>query len=123
MPRGDRTEPMGLGPMTGQGAGYCGGSGMPGSMRPPGGGGVLGRWGGRGWRHWFHATGLPRWARARRGLLAWGVAPYPCAAPILPEAVETAELETLKGQAGSLERALQELRRRIEKLEGESKAE
>lgn len=27
MPRGDRTGPMGMGPMTGRGAGYCGGFG------------------------------------------------------------------------------------------------
>ena len=30
MPGGDRTGPMGQGPMTGRGAGYCAGFGMPG---------------------------------------------------------------------------------------------
>ena len=108
--------------MTERGAGYCGGSGMPGFMKAVGGQGFWGRGGGRGWRHWFHATGLPGWARAGWGLAARGAAPYPCAAPISPEAGEEAELETLKAQAGSLERTLQVLRRRIEKLEGESKA-
>jgi len=34
MPRGDGTGPMGLGPMTGRGAGYCAGSGVPGFMNP-----------------------------------------------------------------------------------------
>ena len=29
MPRGDRTGPMGGGPLTGRGAGYCGGAGTP----------------------------------------------------------------------------------------------
>jgi len=119
MPRGDRTGPMGLGPMTGRGAGYCAGFGMPGFMSAMGGRGFWGQGGGRGWRHWFHATGLPGWARAGWGLPAWGAAPYPYAAPIASEAVGEAELETLKAQAGSLERTLQTLRRRIAKLEGE----
>jgi hypothetical protein len=44
MPRGDRTGPMGQGPMTGRRAGYCSGSNMPGfSNRYPGGGFGLGR--------------------------------------------------------------------------------
>jgi hypothetical protein len=30
MPRGDSTGPMGMGPMTGRGAGYCAGYNMPG---------------------------------------------------------------------------------------------
>ena len=119
MPRGDRTGPMGFGPMTGRGAGYCTGSGIAGFMNLMGGRG--GR--GRGWRHWFYATGLPGWARAGAGWPAWGAAPYPSVAPVPPEAVEEAELQTLKAQAGSLERTLQVLRRRIEKLEGEGKAE
>jgi hypothetical protein len=126
MPRGDRTGPMGLGPMTGRAAGYCAGYNMPGYMNPiPGGGfwGWGGRGGGRGWRHWYYATGLPGWARAAWGLPPWGAAPYPYAAPIPSEAAPEAELETLKAQAGFLERTLQALRRRIEKLEGESKAE
>jgi hypothetical protein len=127
MPRGDRTGPMGLGPMTGRAAGYCAGSNMPGYMNPGPGRGSWGRgaWGGggRGWRHWYYATGLPGWARAGWGLPAWGAAPYPYAPPIPPDAIEETELETLKAQAGSLERTLQALRRRIEKLEGEGKAE
>ncbi|MEA1871201.1 MAG: DUF5320 family protein, partial [Candidatus Bipolaricaulota bacterium] len=32
MPRGDRTGPGGMGPMTGRGAGYCSGSAAPGFM-------------------------------------------------------------------------------------------
>jgi hypothetical protein len=34
MPFGDGTGPRGLGPMTGRGAGYCGGSGRPGLANP-----------------------------------------------------------------------------------------
>ena len=37
MPGGDGTGPMGMGPMTGRGAGFCGGSGVPGfASRGPG---------------------------------------------------------------------------------------
>jgi Family of unknown function (DUF5320) len=121
MPRGDRTGPMGLGPMTGRGAGHCAGYGMPGFMSPMGGRGFWGRGGGRGWRHWFYATGLPGWARAGWGWPAWGGAsPYPYEAHF---AGEEAELQALKTQAGSLERTLEALRRRIQNLETEAKAE
>lgn len=36
MPRGDGTGPMGMGPMTGRGAGYCAGYATPGFMNPYG---------------------------------------------------------------------------------------
>ena len=37
MPRRDGTGPMGLGAMTGRGAGYCAGYGVPRPMTPVGG--------------------------------------------------------------------------------------
>ncbi|MCD6153487.1 MAG: DUF5320 domain-containing protein [Syntrophobacterales bacterium] len=43
MPWGDRTGPMGYGPMTGRGAGYCAGYQMPGFANPTPGRGF---WGG-----------------------------------------------------------------------------
>jgi hypothetical protein len=73
MPFGDRTGPLGLGPMTGRGAGFCASSGRPGFVSPmPGYPYFYGyarvapawpRWGygvgrgfgcglGRGWRRW-----------------------------------------------------------------------
>ncbi len=36
MPRGDGTGPMGMGPMTGRGAGYCAGYAAPGYANPVG---------------------------------------------------------------------------------------
>ena len=85
MPFGDGTGPMGLGPMTGRGAGFCTGFGRPGfaSTMPgypyPYGYGYLTqarpRWGygfgrglgrgfgrgfGRGWRRWG-SYGYPGW--------------------------------------------------------------
>ncbi len=75
MPRGDRTGPSGAGPKTGRGQGYCTGNDAPGFQNVPNGRGIrgsrvsgrggrggLGR-GGLGFRNWFHATGLSRWAR------------------------------------------------------------
>jgi len=56
MPRGDRTGPDGMGSMTGRGAGFCSGSGMPGYQNQYGGRGQgLGRGnrfaGGMGYGH------------------------------------------------------------------------
>jgi len=60
MPWGDRTGPLGLGPMTGRGLGYCAGFNTPGFVKGPGFGWGRG-WGrgfgwGRGWR-WFRGRG------------------------------------------------------------------
>ena len=82
MPRGDGTGPAGLGPMTGRATGYCAGYEQPGHMNPIPGRGFWcrgGRAGGRGWRHWYYATGLTGWQRAPMGRFC----PYgePYAAP------------------------------------------
>jgi hypothetical protein len=130
MPGGDRTGPMGMGPMTGRAAGYCAGYPVPGYMNPVGGRGFWGRgfgggwgrgFGGRGWRHWYYATGLPGWARAGWGAApAWG-APYWGAAPGMAPAAPTrdVELEALKAQAEYLENSLSEIRQRVQELEAE----
>lgn len=75
MPRGDRTGPMGMGPMSGRGAGFCAGNARPGFMSPVPGGGYRKHLGGRcgfgagrgfgggqhGRRNRFYATGRPGW--------------------------------------------------------------
>ena len=122
MPRGDRTGPMGSGPMTGRGAGYCGGVGEPAFMNPAGRGGFGGRGGGRGWRHWFNATGLPGWARAGMGVPAWGASFSP-PAPVAAATAPGVELTALKAHAVQLEQTLHSLRQRIENLEGTTKPE
>jgi len=102
MPRGDRTGPWGGGPMTGRGAGYCGGYPAPGFASAPGGPPASwGSWGGgRGWRHGFHATGLPFWART-------GFAgPTP-----------DQEQAALKAQAEWLTAELEAINKRIQELE------
>jgi len=123
MPAGDGTGPMGMGPMTGRGAGLCAGYGVPGYMNSiPGRGFGMGfgrgrgggRGGGRGWRNMFYATGLTGWQRAAAGWpMAGGVPPY-AAAPTREQ-----QLEALKGQAEYFDGALGDLRKRIEELEAE----
>jgi len=111
MPRGDRTGPLGAGPMTGRGAGYCAGYGVPGYANPvPGLGSRC--WGGRGWRHWYYATGLPGWARAV-GYPLWAVAPFQ--AP--PDKEQEASF--LKMQAENLKAALANIEKRLQGLGGE----
>lgn len=89
--------------MSGRGLGLCAGYGAPGFMQggaPPRFAWVGRGGGGRGWRHWFYATGLPGWAR-------YGFVPPS------PEQ----EKEALKGHAKWLEDELAAIRRRIEDLE------
>ena len=110
MPREDRTGPMGMGPMTGCGAGYCAGYGVPGYANPIPGRGVGCGWrgGGRGWRHWYYATGLPGWARFGYAP-AWGA----------PPPTREQEAEFLKAQADALKQQLDAISQRIAELEKE----
>ncbi|MGI6114460.1 MAG: DUF5320 domain-containing protein, partial [Mahellales bacterium] len=62
MPGGDGTGPMGMGPMTGRGAGFCAGFQVPGYMNPTGGWGI-GSGRGRGFRRKYYLTGMPGWVR------------------------------------------------------------
>ena len=59
MPRGNGTGPMGMGPMTGRGAGYCNGFAAPGYANPTG----LRCGFGRGQRNILCAAAVPGWAR------------------------------------------------------------
>ena len=56
MPRGDRSGPNGMGPMTGRAAGFCSGYDRPGYMNPAGGRGYYGRGYGRGFGIGFAPT-------------------------------------------------------------------
>jgi hypothetical protein len=116
MPWGDGTGPEGEGPMTGRAMGYCAGFNMPGHAnrgwagrgRMRGAGAPGGR-GGRGFRHWYYATGLPGWARASRARDAWIAGAPTGAAPD--------EQKALKAQEEYLEDALKEIRERLADLE------
>ncbi|GAB4530094.1 MAG: hypothetical protein Kow0063_07800 [Anaerolineae bacterium] len=113
MPAGDRTGPGGWGPMTGRGLGYCAGYGAPGYANPaPGLGRGRGWWGGggRGWRHWYYATGLPGWAR-------YGYRPFAAYPPYWQPPSDEEETEFLKNQAEALKRELDAINKRLDELE------
>ncbi|MDI6808076.1 MAG: DUF5320 domain-containing protein [Candidatus Eisenbacteria bacterium] len=128
MPGGDRTGPMGIGPMTGRSAGYCVGFGMPGYANPmPGcGSGIAfgrgrGSWGfgggGRGWRHWFYATGQPGWLRFGSYAMPHG---YPM--PYQQPDPET-EKKVLKNQADALQSELDFIKKCLDEIETRTAAE
>ncbi len=111
MPRGDGTGPMGMGPLSGRGAGFCAGYSVPGYAHPvPG----RGAWGvGRGMGF---GRGLGLGFRGGRGRGAWwGGVPY--AAPMAAAPTAPQEREVLQGQVESLESALANLRQRLAELE------
>ncbi|MGI6176040.1 MAG: DUF5320 domain-containing protein [Christensenellales bacterium] len=111
MPRGDRTGPMGMGQMTGRGAGYCAGFTAPGYANPAGSaegfGCGFGR--GRGFRRMFHTTGLPAWAR-------YGYPAHVGAAEGAPD-----EKVFLANQAEFLEKQLEQVKKRLSRLEEDDK--
>lgn len=114
MPRGDRTGPAGMGPMTGRGAGYCAGFQVPGFANPVGGRGHLGRGRGGGWGR---GRGFGRgfgWAGAGYGRPGWGAVPF---SPAVPMASPEQELADLKQQAEYFRNALDEIGKRIEEVE------
>jgi hypothetical protein len=107
MPRGNRTGPMGAGPMTGRAAGYCAGQDVPGYANPGFGNGQrLGfRGGGRGWRHVYNTTGMPRWARTDYRYMPPAPAPE-------------SELAALQAQVRQLGDDLDALNKRIAEIAG-----
>ena len=104
-----------MGPMTGRAAGFCAGYGAPGFMSPAGGRGYWGRGrgGGRGWRHWYHATGYPAWGGPLTPFM-------PQAGPFAPTMTAEQELDGLKKQAEYVQDALSQINQRIEQLEAKT---
>lgn len=98
MPAGDGTGPMGMGAMTGRGAGYCSGSTMPG-YAGYGYGRGMGFGGGRGCRNRFFAAGFPGRFAPRVGL-----------DPAM-------EKQTLKNQAEALQAQLDAIQKRLSDME------
>ena len=121
MPFGDRTGPLGQGPRTGRGAGFCSGSAGPGSLNQGGGSGLSGqgRGGGRRFRNWFRATGLTGFERA-----AGASAPASLDAAAPAASGREQELEArLQSLAERFDAALERIGKRIEGLETKAKAE
>ncbi|MCE5249024.1 DUF5320 domain-containing protein [bacterium] len=112
MPGGDRTGPLGLGPMTGRAAGYCAGYGVPGFMNPYGHRG-MGFAGGRGGRRRGLCWTIPFAVPAVMPTAP--VSPYP--GSITEPYDESMETENLRVQAEQLRTALAGIEKRLEKLE------
>lgn len=130
MPRGDRTGPEGMGPMTGRAGGFCTGFGVPGCAQAPAGrgfgmgfaraGGLAGRgWsgGGYGRRNRFYATGTPGWMR-----IGGYAPPYGDPAAFQQPAPEM-EKQALKTQAEALQAELALIQRRLSAMESEKSSQ
>ena len=107
MPAGNRMGPRNMGPRTGRGMGYCAGNDQPGytNAGPGFAGAGRGAFGSRGYRNWFHATGMTGWERGMRGY--YPPAPY--------RMTEEEEQETLRDQEKWLEEQLNDVRTRLKK--------
>ena len=103
MPRRDGTGPMGMGPMTGRGAGMCAGFAVPSYANQAGFGCGLG--GGRGFRRMFYATGL------------LGRARFESQSANGEYASDADEKELLKRQAKLLENQLHNVKKRLADFE------
>lgn len=107
MPGGNGTGPMGMGPMTGRGMGYCAGYTRPGFVNPGFGHGTgwgrgRGRGFGMGWRN--------RWADP------FYTAPVYPAQPYMQPATAQNEADALKDQAKYFSEALESINKRISEL-------
>lgn len=119
MPGGDRTGPLGMGPRTGWGAGFCPGYRAPGFSNPGynAGGTFFGGRGGRGRRNRFFATGVP-------GRQQFAGNPIPAETSFFaqPETLQR-ELDVLKGQTRHLEGCLKDLQARMATMAPDRKTE
>ena len=120
MPRGDKTGPAGMGPMTGRAAGYCAGYSMPGYMNPAGGRGGFGRGYGRGRGGPGRGMGFGwRWQSPY-------VNPYYAdqhAQPYVPAMNPETEIALLKNDAHALESEMRAIHERIQELESAAQKE
>jgi hypothetical protein len=126
MPAGDGTGPMGFGPMTGRGAGYCGGFPVPGYMNPMPGRGMGMRRGWGGGRGWGRGLGWGRGFGWRHGDYAMGLPAVETGyaiPPFYPAPSGEQEARALRTQAEHLEGALGEIRKRIADLEASRQKE
>ena len=102
MPRGDGIGPMGNGPMTGRGAGFCAGVGMSGATS------AIGRFGGFGCRRGGGGGMRGAGMRAQNRFMAQ---------PYGEEGAAAAnEKEVLSRQMNALETQLQQVKQRLEQL-------
>lgn len=127
MPGRDGTGPAGSGPMTGRGLGFCAVDVNQNSSRMASFLGAYGRGrgGGRGYKNFYYATGLPGFARYSMGLPAWGNIEYSPneGNPFLKQNIDLKqEGEVLKNQAEFLSKQLNDIQTRISALDKQKEA-
>jgi len=122
MPGGDRTGPLGMGPMTGRGVGYCAGYPVPGYANPfirRGMGMARGRGFGRGFNRWYSrpapAAYYPHFWETPYAQPYTGYAGY--SGPGMLAVDQEVELGSLKEQSEYLTETLDSIKKRIEELE------
>ena len=118
MPQGDRTGPMGQGPMTGRAMGFCTGYDSPGFTKGFGEG--MGRAKGRGFGfgrgHGFHGG----WGFGRShnlGLPSAGYSGSPRSEPLS----KADEIKMLKAQVHTIKRSQSDIEKRLRELENEER--
>jgi len=117
MPAGNGKGPVGAGPMTGRGAGYCAGYSAPGYVNPVRGGGSYGYGrgaGGGGRRNQFNAAGINFRGRGFCNFQRWNQAGADYSRP---EFSSENELRILKEQAEFIHSELASVNERIKQLE------
>ena len=114
MPRGDRTGPAGMGPMTGRAAGFCAGYGVPGFANP---GFGMGRGFGGGYGRGF-GRGFGRGRGWGMGYGYGAVSPYPMG-PVANPVSPADEVEMLKREAQEMRDALTAIDKRVAELSKE----
>jgi len=112
MPGGDRTGPLGRGPVTGWGRGFCGEADGPQFARGGYGGqgrgfGRGGGGGGWGWRNRFRATGAYGWMPG-----AWGPPAFSAA-----ESMVDTELQWLEQRSAAIETEQEQIKARLNELQ------
>lgn len=115
MPGGDRTGPIGNGPMTGRAAGFCAGFGAPGYVNPSPG---FGRGLGRGWGR---RVGRGFWGRGRGFWWRDDNLPDPSYHREYPQPSKEEEKAYLENMVKGLEEEIKDMRNRIQELSKEKK--
>ncbi|MFW6390061.1 MAG: DUF5320 domain-containing protein [Halanaerobiales bacterium] len=113
MPRGDGTGPVGRGPMTGRGAGYCAGFNVPGYMNA-----VPGRGRARAWRRGFARAGyVPMVHPQATAGASFGQPQGYYGSAYSTEETQKQELQYLKNTEKAIAEDLEAVKNRIEELE------